>query len=129
IPETRAYRERTRELVGGSYNQMLGVAMALESHADHMLRVCREAFRNTRHELPESRFVDEVEIYFNVHVGDAGVEERHAADARRCVQNNVKSEADLAEIANGATETLDIQLDMWNAMYQHLQELELGQAS
>lgn len=120
IPETRAYRERTRELVGGSYNQMLGVAMALEGHADHMLRVCRTAFRNTHREIPDRRFVDEVEIYFNVHVGDAGVEERHAADARRCVQNNVRSEADLAEIAIGATETLNIQLEMWKAMHERV---------
>ncbi len=97
---------------------MLGVAMALESHADTMLQVCRTAFRNNNTGLPATEFVEKVEIYFNVHVGDQGVEERHAADARKCVLNNVRTEADLAEIAYGATETLDIQLQMWNAMYK-----------
>ncbi|MGW2525148.1 iron-containing redox enzyme family protein [Streptomyces sp. NPDC001617] len=120
IPETVAYRERTRELVGGSYQRMLGVAMALESHADTMLQVCRTAFRNSNTGLPEAEFVDNVEIYFNVHVGDEGVEERHAADARKCVVNNCRTEADVAEIAYGATETLNIQLEMWNAMYKHV---------
>lgn len=125
IPETRAYRERTRELVGGSYNQMLGVAMALEGHADHMLRLCRTAFRNTTGNLSQSRYLNEVEIYFNVHVGDeGGVEERHAADARRCVRNNVHSEADLVEIANGSTETLNIQKEMWDAMYARVYEMD-----
>ncbi|MFE2266162.1 iron-containing redox enzyme family protein [Streptomyces griseosporeus] len=118
IPETFAYRERTRELVGGSYQRMLGVAMALEGHADTMLQICRTAFRNANTGLPATEFVEKVEIYFNVHVGDEGVEERHAADARKCVLNNVRTEADLAEIAYGATETLDIQLQMWNAMYK-----------
>jgi hypothetical protein len=118
IPETFAYRERTRQLVGGSYQRMLGVAMALESHADKMLQVCRTAFRNGNTGLPEKEFVDNVEIYFNVHVGDEGVEERHAADARRCVLNNSRTEEDIAEIAYGATETLNIQLEMWNAMYK-----------
>jgi hypothetical protein len=117
IPETFAYRERTAELLGGSYQRMLGVAMALESHADTMLQVCRTAFRNSNTGLPESEFVDNVEIYFNVHVGDEGVEERHAADAKKCVLNNCRTEADIAEIAYGATETLNIQLEMWNAMY------------
>lgn len=123
IEETAAYRERTRELVGGSYNQMLGVAMALEGHADHMLKLCRTAFRNTTGELAHQRYLDEVEIYFNVHVGDAGVEERHAADARRCVRNNVRSAADIDEIAHGATETLDVQKRMWDAMYESVREM------
>ncbi|MDF2258958.1 iron-containing redox enzyme family protein [Streptantibioticus ferralitis] len=118
IPETLAYRERTRELIGANYHRMLGVAMALESHADKMLQVCRTAFRNSNNELPKSEFVDNVEIYFNVHVGQEGVEERHAADARKCVLNNCRTEADVAEIAHGATETLNIQLEMWNAMYK-----------
>ncbi|CAL9317774.1 iron-containing redox enzyme family protein [Streptomyces olindensis] len=118
IAETFKYRERTRELVGGSYHRMLGVAMALESHADTMLQICRTAFRNSNTGLPESEFVDKVEIYFNVHVGDEGVEERHAADAKRCVENNCRTEADVAEIAYGARETLNIQLEMWNAMYK-----------
>lgn len=118
IPETFAYRERTRELVRGSYQRMLGVAMALESHADIMLKVCRTAFRNSNTGLPKSEFVENVEIYFNVHVGDDGVEERHAADAKECVLNNCRTEADVAEIACGAIETLNIQLEMWNAMYK-----------
>ena len=62
--------------------------------------------------------MQDVEIYFNVHVGDEGVEERHAADAKKCVVNNCHSEADVAAIAAAATETLDIQLEMWNAMYK-----------
>lgn len=116
LPETVAYRERTLELLGSNYHRMLGVAMALESHADKMLQVCRTAFRNSRNELHAGEFVDSVEVYFNVHVGDEGVEERHAADAKKCVLNNCKSNADVAEIVYGATETLNIQLDMWNAM-------------
>lgn len=116
LPETFEYRRRTLELLGDSYHRMLGVAMALESHADRMLQVCRTAFRNSNNELSKDRFVDNVEIYFNVHVGDEGVEERHAADAKQCVLNNCHSDADVAEIAHGAKETLKIQLDMWNAM-------------
>lgn len=118
IPETSAYRERTSELVGGSYQRMLGVAMALESHADTMLQVCRTAFRESNTTQPAAEFVEKVEIYFNVHVGDEGVEERHAADAKKCVLNNCRDEADVAEIAYGAAETLNIQLEMWNAMYK-----------
>ncbi|GHJ40696.1 iron-containing redox enzyme family protein [Streptomyces sp. TS71-3] len=118
ISETLAYRERTLGLLTTNYHRMLGVAMALESHADRMLQVCRTAFRNTNNELPEARFVDDVEIYFNVHVGDEGVEERHAADAKKCVLNNCHADADVAEIAYAATETLNIQLEMWNAMHK-----------
>ncbi|MFD9421378.1 MULTISPECIES: iron-containing redox enzyme family protein [unclassified Streptomyces] len=118
IPETVAYRERTLELLTSNYHSMLGVAMALESHADKMLQICRTAFRNSRNELPADEFVDSVEIYFDVHVGDEGVEERHAADAKKCVLNNCRTDADVAGIAYAATETLNIQLDMWNAMYK-----------
>ena len=121
---TASWSSRRRSSTGGapsncsgtSYHRMLGVAMALESHADRMLQVCRTAFRNSNNELSKDRFVDNVEIYFNVHVGDEGVEERHAADAKQCVLNNCHSDADVAEIAHGAKETLKIQLDMWNAM-------------
>jgi hypothetical protein len=120
IPETMAYRERTLELLGSNYHRMLGVAMALESHADKMLQVCRTAFRNSRNKLPTAEFVNSVEVYFNVHVGDEGVEERHAADAKKCVLNNCRTNADVSEIAYGATETLNVQLDMWNAMYKAL---------
>lgn len=123
IPETSAYRERTRELLTAGYHRMLGVAMALESHADRMLQVCRTAFRNSNNKLPADEFVRNVEIYFNVHVGDEGVEERHAADARKCVLNNCHSEADIAEIAYGANETLKIQQEMWGAMYKAVREL------
>ncbi|HEY6174768.1 MAG TPA: hypothetical protein VIX73_10005 [Kofleriaceae bacterium] len=122
IEETVAYRKRTLELLGGGYHRMLGVVMALESHADKMLQICRTAFRASRNKLAKSDFVDQVEIYFNSHVGN-GVEERHAADARTCVVNNCRSEADIAEIEYGATETLDIQLKMWNAMYKRTREL------
>lgn len=123
IPETFEYRERTRELLTANYHRMLGVAMALESHADKMLRICRTAFRNTNNKRPHSEFVDNVEIYFNVHVGDEGVEERHAADAKKCVQNNCRTEADVAEIAFGAKETLKIQQGMWDAMYKAVRTL------
>ncbi|WP_327147021.1 iron-containing redox enzyme family protein [Nocardia sp. NBC_01327] len=118
LPETVAYRERTLELLGSNYHRMLGVAMALESHADKMLQVCRRAFRNSRNELHAGEFVDSVEVYFNVHVGDEGVEERHAADAKKCVLHNCRTDADAAEIVYGATETLNIQLDMWTAMHK-----------
>ncbi|MBA0052652.1 hypothetical protein E0L36_17700 [Streptomyces sp. AJS327] len=123
LPETFAYRERTLELLSGGYQRMLGVAMALESHADRMLQVCRTAFRNSNNELPHDTFVHDVEIYFNVHVGDEGVEERHAADARKCVLNNCHSDEDVAEIAYGAKETLAIQLEMWNAMDRAVREM------
>jgi Iron-containing redox enzyme len=122
IPETVAYRERTLELLSASYHRMLGVVMALESHADKMLQICRTAFRNSRNKLPQSEFVNKVEIYFNVHIAN-GVEERHAADAKQCVMNNCHTDADVAEIAYGATETLNIQLEMWNAMYKAIHEL------
>jgi hypothetical protein len=118
IPETLDYRRRTLDLLVTSYHSMLGVAMALESHADRMLKICRTAFRNTNKVLSQDKFVQDVEIYFNVHVGDEGVEERHAADAKKCVVNNCHSEVDVAAIAAAATETLDIQLEMWNAMYK-----------
>jgi hypothetical protein len=116
IPETAEYRDRTLELLTANYHRMLGVAMALESHADPMLQTCRTAFRNARKHLPEEEFTDTVEVYFNVHVGDQGVEERHAADARQCVLNNCRTAADVAEVAFGARETLDVQLTMWTAM-------------
>lgn len=122
IHETVAYRERTLELLQANYHRMLGVTMALESHADRMLRICRTAFRNTRRELPRSEFAEKVEIYFNVHL-DNGVEERHAADAKRCVANNCQTEADLTEVTYGATETLNVQLEMWNAMCKSLHRL------
>ncbi|MBB5934329.1 iron-containing redox enzyme family protein [Streptomyces zagrosensis] len=124
IPETFAFRERTLELVGANYHRMLGVAMALESHADKMLHVCRTAFRAGNNKLPASDFVTDVEIYFNVHVGQDGVEERHAADARKCVQNNCDTDADVAEIGYGAKETLKIQLEMWEAMYKAAREVK-----
>ncbi|WP_394845552.1 iron-containing redox enzyme family protein [Pendulispora brunnea] len=117
LDETVAYRKRTLELLSGSYHRMLGVVMALESHADKMLRICRTAFRASRKNLTQSDFVKKVEVYFNAHVSN-GVEERHAADAKQCVINNCQTEADIAEIAYGANETLNIQLAMWNAMYE-----------
>lgn len=125
IDETVTYRRRTLELLGGGYHRMLGVVMALESHAEKMLRICRTAFRASRNKLPQQEFVDKVEVYFNAHVGN-GVEERHAADAKICVVNNCQTAADIAEIAYGARETLDIQLKMWNAMYRKTRELTAG---
>lgn len=122
IPETVRYRERTLELLTSGYHRMLGVTMALESHADRMLRICRTAFRNTRRELSRSEFVEKIEIYFNVHV-DNGVEERHAADAKQCVVNNCHTDADVDEVVLGANATLDVQLEMWDAMYRALPDV------
>lgn len=117
IEETVAYRTRTLELLTASYPRMLGVVMALESHADKMLQICRTAFRGSRNKMSQPDFISKVEVYFNCHVGN-GVEERHASDARKCVTNNCHSEGDLAEVAYGARETLNIQLRMWQALYK-----------
>jgi hypothetical protein len=122
IEATLAYRTRINELLTASYHRMLGVVMALESHADKMLQICRTAFRTGRTRLDKPEFVDKVEVYFNAHVGN-GVEERHAADARQCVVNNCRTEADMAEIAYGAKETLEIQLKMWKALYAKAKDL------
>lgn len=116
IDETRAYRARIQELIGGSYHRMLGVAMALESHADKMLQICRAAFRANRHKLEDREYAEKVEIYFNSHVGN-GVEERHAADARTCVVNNCRSPADVDEVKYGASEMLEVQQRMWHALH------------
>lgn len=117
IDETRAYRDRMQALISGSYHQMLGVLMALETHADKMLRACREGFRGSRRQLNAVEYKKKVEVYFNCHL-DNGLEERHAADARTCVANNVRSPADLRAIRHGAEAALDAQLVMWNALAQ-----------
>lgn len=123
LPETLAYRERVTSLLSNSYQRMLGVAMALETHADHMLKAFREGFRLTRQHLDKEQYLNKVEIYFNAHV-DNGVEERHAEDARQCVINNCLSQSDLNEIMFGANEMLKVQEQMWQAMYENTVQLE-----
>ncbi|MCL1487591.1 MAG: iron-containing redox enzyme family protein [Marinobacter sp.] len=117
IPETVAYRERIQELISDSYPRMLGVAMALETHADIMLTNFRDAFRKNRKKLPEDVYQNKVEVYFNSHV-ESGVEERHAEDARMCVINNCKTREDYNEIKHGALGAIEVQQEMWDAMYQ-----------
>ncbi|KZN46534.1 iron-containing redox enzyme family protein [Pseudoalteromonas luteoviolacea] len=123
LPETLAYRERVTSLISNSYQRMLGVAMALETHADHMLTAFREGFRLTREHLDKEQYLNKVEIYFNAHV-DNGVEERHAEDARQCVINNCQSQSDLNEIMFGANEMLKVQEEMWEAMFEKTLQLE-----
>ncbi len=116
IEGTRQYRQRMAELAGGSYQCLLGITMALETHAEKMLTHCRTAFRAHQEKFAERKvFVHDVEVYFNMHL-NSGVEERHAADAKACVMRNCRSAEDLAEIARGARETLEIQLTMWKDM-------------
>ena len=115
IAETQEYRDRLNGLITGSYHHMLGVVMALESHADKMLRACREAFRNARRVMEPAAYRSKVEVYFNCHL-ENGLEERHAADAKTCVANNVRCAEDLIEIRYGAEEALKAQARMWDAL-------------
>lgn len=117
IEATNRYRQRIRELCSGSYQRMLGVAVALESHADKMLTNCRTAFRMYADKFERSQFVNDVEVYFNAHLNE-GVEQRHAADARDCARRNCRNAEDLAEIAYGARETLKVQLVMWQELHE-----------
>lgn len=117
LPETIAYREKIHELITGDYPRMLGVMMALETHADIMLTAFRNAFRLSRNKLDKERYLNQVEIYFNSHI-DNGVEERHAEDATKCVVNNCSSKEDYDEIVYGALEAFKVQESMWQAMYQ-----------
>ncbi|MFV0573965.1 MAG: iron-containing redox enzyme family protein [Vibrio sp.] len=123
LEETLKYRERIQELITDSYPKMLGVVMALETHADKMLTAFRDAFRLTRNKLDRNTYLESVEVYFNAHV-DNGVEERHAEDAKQCVINNCHSDDDLKDIIYGATEVFKIQEAMWEALYQKTVELE-----
>ena len=123
IDGTHRYRRRMQELSTGSYPRLLGVAMAMESHAEKMLTHCRTAFRAHADRFDKAQFVRDVEVYFNVHL-DNGVEERHAADAVRCVQRNCRSADELAELAYGAQETLKIQLAMWQGLLRRRLEVE-----
>jgi Iron-containing redox enzyme len=120
---TERYRRRMQELCSASYQRMLGVAMALESHAEKMLTHCRTAFRAYAGCFAPATFVDQIEIYFNSHLNE-GVELRHADDARACVRRNCRSAADLAEVAYGAREALEVQLHMWQDL--HDRTLEIG---
>lgn len=120
---TERYRRRMQELCGASYPRMLGVALALESHAEKMLTHCRTAFRAFAGCFARAMFVDQIEVYFNSHLNE-GVELRHADDARDCVRRNCRSAADLAEVAYGAREALEVQLHMWQDL--HDRTLEIG---
>lgn len=117
IEGTERYRQRLLELSSASYQRMLGVAMALESHAEKMLAHCRAAFRAHAEHFDAPRFVSEVEVYFNSHLND-GVEQRHADDARDCARRNCRSPADFAEIACGARGVMEVQLAMWQELHQ-----------
>lgn len=120
IAGTEHYRKTMQDLCSGSYQRMLGVAMALESHAEKMLTHCRTAFRKFKHHFDEKEFVRNIESYFNCHLNN-GVEERHAEDARECVRLNCRSEADYREIEAGANAALDVQLAMWEEMFQNVE--------
>jgi hypothetical protein len=119
IAGTVKYRQRIAELASGSYQRLLGVAMALESHAEKMLTQFRDAFRVYAGQFHGEQFVREVEVYFNVHL-NGGVEERHASDARQCVAGNCQTVEDLSEIAYGAHQTLEVQAEMWADMYRQM---------
>src|SRR4051812_40384042 len=119
---TIRYRKRMAELASGSYQSLLGVAMALESHAEKMLTHCRTAFRAHAEYFDPTKFVREIEMYFNVHL-DGGVEERHAVDAAACVRRNCQTPEDLAEVSYGAREALDVQLDMWQDLHRTMGEI------
>jgi hypothetical protein len=123
IPETQQYRDKLQELTRGSYQCMLGALMFLETHAEKMLRICREAFRASHRQLDLSEYKRKVEIYFNCHL-ENGVEERHSQDAKQCVLNNYCSNIDLAEIKYGAEEALKAQLNMWNGLYKKVVEIQ-----
>jgi hypothetical protein len=122
IESTKRYRERIQELGRASYQRLLGVAMALESHAEVMLSRFRAAFRAHAECVDRRLFVDEIEVYFNVHL-DQGVEQRHASDARECVSRNCRTSDQFAEIAYGAFETLEAQFVMWRDLYQRAIEI------
>jgi hypothetical protein len=123
VEGTNRYRRRMTELGSGSYACLLGVALALESHAEKMLTHCRTAFRAHAERFERSAFVREVEIYFNVHL-DAGVEQRHAMDARDCVRRNCRTAQDFADVARGARGTLEAQLDMWQDLHAGAVQLQ-----
>jgi hypothetical protein len=125
IAETQIYRDCIHELITDSYSRMLGVALALELHADRMLSIFREAFRRNRRKMNEIDFEHKVEMYFNNHL-DNGVEERHAADARRCAMHNCVSRENLDEIKVGAKEALAVQNVMWAGMHRNCVQLDMG---
>lgn len=122
IEGTDRYRKRMSELCSSSYQRMLGVTMALESHAEKMLGHCRTAFRAYAERFERSVFVNQIEVYFNNHLNE-GVEQRHADDARNCVIRNCRSPEDFAEIAYGAREALEVQLVMWQQLYNKTVEI------
>ena len=121
VQGTRQYKARLRRLCNGSYQRLLGTAMALELHAEHMLSHCRTAFRAHAARCRTSEFGRDIEVYFNVHLN--GVEARHAADARKCVEINCKTDGDVAELTAGAEETLAAQMEMWRDLHEKMKTI------
>lgn len=117
LPETTVYRDTIFSLAEKSYACLLGVAVALEHHADVMLSAFRKAFRFNCKKIDPNSFVKNIEIYFNCHL-DNGVEERHAADARQCVLNNCRTEKDFEDIVYGANKMFEVQGEVWKAMHK-----------
>jgi hypothetical protein len=122
INETKRYREKIGSLLNKSYETMLGVAYALETHASYMLTNFREVFSISRTAMNESEYKNLVEIYFNVHL-DNGVEDRHSEDSKQCILNNCRSEQALSDIIYGIDETLKVQQAMWTGMYNKAIEI------
>ena len=121
LSETVEYRHKLQELIAGSYPCMLGVVMALELHADKMLRVFKSAFQASRKNLDLITYQNKVEIYFNCHI-ENGVEERHSRDAKKCVAHNCRTRNDFTEIRRGAEEAMKYQLRMWEAIYNSIKD-------
>lgn len=117
IEETHTYRREINTLLSKNYATTLGVAYALETHASIMLTQCREMFRHNRRTMDTGSFERNVEVYFNCHL-ESGVEDRHASDAQQCILNNCISASTLTDIRHGIDATLEIQLAMWNGMYE-----------
>lgn len=110
--ETEEYHMIIRQLCSGSYQRMLGVLWAIETHAEPMLTTIRRGFRTLSGTIDPKEFVEKIEIYFNVHL-NSGVEERHASDSLRCVTSNISSKQDFDEAMAGALGGLKAQETFW----------------
>jgi hypothetical protein len=124
IKETKHYREKVNILLNKNYATMLGAAFALETHASFMLSNLREIFSISQNVMRLSEYKNRVEVYFNVHL-DSGIEDRHAADCKRCILNNCNSEQDLFDIMHGINEMLSLQKIMWDGMYHKAKQMTL----
>jgi hypothetical protein len=122
IPETKKYRDKIKILLNQNYRVMLGVAYALETHADFMLSNLREIFSLSRTVMDKIEYKKLVEVYFNVHL-DNDIELRHSEDSKQCILNNCTSAEALADIIYGIDETCKIQQAMWSAM--HLKAMQI----